>query len=164
MLVLLNLLFSFLHLDELLFEALLLFFAALLKLDFCLGQACLLLNQSCNNDDLMLLDIASRDLVIKGFGLDSYLCDLFLVLSALILKLLDFTTHGSCSRLQLVTPLSLLFNPRLKLGNFLLVVLLLVLELEGHVVLVVLLLEFLESGHRLRNCANVRHEDVAYVV
>jgi len=89
MLILLNLLSSFLHSSELLFEALPLLLAALLELGLCFCQTSLLLDQSLDYDDFVLLDCAGSNLLIETLSLRSNFFNLILILAALILELIN---------------------------------------------------------------------------
>jgi len=64
MLLLLNLLATFLHLLELFFEASLLLLAALLQLHLSFSKAGLFFNQGLDDHDFVLFDSALSDLVI----------------------------------------------------------------------------------------------------
>jgi len=127
MFVLLDLLLPLLHLGKLLLQALLLFLAALLQLDFCLGKARFFFDERLNDDDFVLFNCSSSDLLVECFCLCIDLSDLVRVLRSLVFKLFYLTAKGYNSRRQLSTPLLLLLDSGLKLGNLLLIVVLLVL-------------------------------------
>ena len=89
MVILLDLLAALLGLFELLIKSLLLLTAVLLELDLCLGETGLFFDQSRDDDNLVLLDLARLNVLIKRFLFSLDLVKLLLVLTFLVLKLLD---------------------------------------------------------------------------
>ena len=96
----------------------------------------------------MLLNSGVTDLFIKLVGLCRHLIYFFRVLASLILKLLNFSIEISNDSIQVIFPLSLLFNTRLQLLYFFLIVFTLVRVLHSQIIVGRLLFQVLKLSHR----------------